>query len=172
MSTNEKVFVFDLNGTLLARIKERKGEYLNVRDADGIIPGMKDLIYVRPHLEKLVKYLHDNEISYVLWTTAMEHNAIHLINAVREKGLNQYKSALFHAHSTQIPGHPFKRSKNMQMIADKYNTSIENIFLIDDESMKCIPESCHVPIDTYDPMNKEDDALIRIIDTLKSIAHK
>lgn len=172
MSKNEKVFVFDLNGTLLARIKERKGKYLSARDADGIIPGTGDLIYIRPHLDKLISYLDDNEITYVLWTTAMEHNGIHLVSALREKGLKNHKHSLYHSHSTPIKEHPYKRAKNMQVVADIYNTSIDNVFLIDDEQIKCIPDSCYISIDPYDPLNKEDDALIRIVDTIKSIIDK
>ncbi|KAI5192468.1 hypothetical protein NEMIN01_2032 [Nematocida minor] len=170
MTRGEKIFVFDLNGTLLTRVKENKGEHLKVRDADEILPSRGDLIYIRPHLDALASYLHENKIKYVLWTTAMEHNGVHLVNAVKKRGLDKYLGTLFHSHSTPVVSHPFKRAKNMKVIADLYNTEIENVFLIDDEIIKCVPESAYIPISEYSPMNTKDDALLQIIETIKELA--
>ncbi|KAI5166641.1 hypothetical protein NEIRO03_1204 [Nematocida sp. AWRm78] len=169
MSADRKIFVFDLNGTLLTRVKENKGEVLNLMKPDGIIPGMGDLIYVRPHLDKLIEYLHSNAIEYVLWTTAMEHNGIHLMNAVEKKGMTKSLYKLYHAHSTKIEGHPFKRGKDLSVISNLVGVPVNNIFLIDDEVIKCIPSSSHIPIEEYNILkSKQDTALIKIIEVIKS----
>ncbi|KFG26313.1 uncharacterized protein NESG_01433 [Nematocida ausubeli] len=167
MTVEKKIFVFDLNGTLLSRVKENKGTYLDKKKPDAIIPGRGDLIYLRPHLDKLINYLHENDITYMLWTTAMEHNGIHLTNLLESKGMTRAIHKYYHAHATKLDENSYKRGKDMNKIAELENVSVKNVFLIDDEIIKCIPESSYIPIEEYQAMNEEDDALIRIIERIK-----
>lgn len=159
------VFVFDLNGTLLKRVHENKKEYLEIRASDGRVPGCGDLIYVREYLTDLISFLHKNNVKYIFWTTAMEHNGIHLVNAVVNKGMNKAIDFLYHASSTPLPN-TYKRQKNMNLIARKHSVPVENIFLIDDEEIKCVPTSAHIKIAEYDPRNTKDTALLSLIDEL------
>ncbi|KAI5180701.1 hypothetical protein NEOKW01_0985 [Nematocida sp. AWRm80] len=169
MTTSNKIFVFDINGTLLKRVKTDKPTYLKVRNADAILPTCKDLVYIRPHISKLIEFLHSNNIRYVLWTTAMEHNAIHLVNFLKKEGLNQPLTTLYYTQSLPLPDHPYKRYKDMNHLAKKYNIPVENIYLIDDEVIKCHPQSCHLPIPDYDPLNTDDTAIIDVISTITNL---
>ncbi|KAH9385669.1 uncharacterized protein NEMAJ01_0565 [Nematocida major] len=166
MSSSKKVFVFDLNGTLLARVKENKGKLMKMQEPDGVLSGPGDLIYLRPHLGELVEFLHKNNVQYALWTTAMEHNGVRLASMVEKAGMTKALGKYYHAHSEPIKGHPYKRSKNMQVVASATGVSIEDVFLIDDEVLKCIPVSCHIPIEEYKPL-EEDTELLRIIEVIK-----
>lgn len=168
MTSSQKVFVFDVNGTLLIRVKEKKGEHLKKRDADGVLPGMGDLLYIRPHLEKLIEFLHGNNIRYCLWTTAMEHNAVHLVQLLKDRGLNRAAHTYYYSHSTPEVGHPYKRGKELSKIAEVEKTDLENVFLIDDEVRKCIPQSQHIEISEYNALNDEDDAFLQIIEVIKT----
>ncbi|KAI5189973.1 hypothetical protein NECID01_0768 [Nematocida sp. AWRm77] len=161
--------VFDLNGTLLKRVKEDKQRIMAIRNPDGRVPPCNDLIYLRPHIGQLAEFLHKHGISYVFWTTAMEHNGVYLLNAVTETGMNQHKGSFFYTHSTPIKGHPYKRSKDLKLISTKYSVPLEQIRLIDDEEIKSMYPGLHIPISEYSPENQEDTALLSLISTLSSI---
>ncbi|OAG29201.1 hypothetical protein NEDG_01274 [Nematocida displodere] len=164
----ERVFVFDLNGTLVTRVKENKREYLQVRDADERLRGCDDLIYVRPHLKELARFLHTYAIPYVFWTTAMEHNGAQLLSIVSSLGMNQHKLALFGTHATPIPGHPYKKYKDLSVLSTMLKVPLETLRLIDDEEIKSIQKDQFIKIDCYDPKNTQDTALVQLIDTLKA----
>ncbi|KAI5184592.1 hypothetical protein NEHOM01_0267 [Nematocida homosporus] len=167
-----QLFVFDINGTLLSRVKKQKHRFLTNKAPDFILPSCSDLIYFRPYLSELVSFLHSQQIKYVLWTTAMEHNAVHLVNGLIGQGLDQAIEHLYFSTAKPIPGHPYKRYKDMQIISDKHQVPIERIFLVDDEVEKCVPKSCHLPIAEYDPLNAEDRAILDIIDQIKNIINQ
>ncbi|KAI5172585.1 hypothetical protein NEFER03_1660 [Nematocida sp. LUAm3] len=161
------LLVFDLNGTLMKRVKENAEKYLKVRDADGYVPRCANLLYIRPHIKELSVFLHENKINYIFWTTAMEHNAVHLVNLVKKHGMNREIGAFYHSSATKVPDHEYKRYKDLSIISEKFSVPVERIFLIDDEEYKCFPSSSHIPIDEYDPLDEKDFSLISLISTIK-----
>lgn len=170
MRAEEKVFVFDLNGTLLRRVKtDRKKEMLAVREADGVVPGCGDLIYLRPHIEELVEFLHTNGVQYAFWTTAMEHNAVHLLRAVGARGMNRHRAALYGSSGVPIPGHPYKKSKPLSVMAEALGVPVQRLRLVDDEAVKCTPEELYMEIEEYNPASSEDTALLALIERIAEV---
>lgn len=169
MAATDLFLVFDLNGTLLRRVKADKERMMALRNPEGRLPGCNDLIYVRPHLSELLAFLHEQHIPYVFWTTAMEHNAVHLLEAITSRGMNQHRGSFFFSHATPIPEHPYKRLKDLAVVAAKYQIPLANIRLVDDEVIKCSSPELHIPIDEYNPENAEDTALLSLITTLTAL---
>lgn len=168
MSVGNRVFVFDFNGTLLTRVKTGKGALLKQRAPDARLSN-GDLVYVRPHLKKLADFLHENDVTYMFWTTAMEHNAVQMETIVTQTGLNRHKRMFMYSHSTRLPDHPYKRYKDLVQVAKEFGVGVADVRLVDDDQYKCEPPSCHIHVATYDPLDEGDAALLSVIDQIKGL---
>lgn len=69
------LLVFDINGTLLRRKKK-------------VYPTLETIKF-RPHLEKLVKFLHTHNLEYIFWTTALPKDAFQLLKILKEFGFTK-----------------------------------------------------------------------------------
>lgn len=161
--------VLDLNGTLMARVKEQKESHMKLNKRFSVMPSSGDLVFVRPHVRDLANYLHEEGIRYAFWTTAMEHNGVHLVDIATRNGLDMPEIKLYHSHSNKIPGHPYKRCKDLEVVSRMAQVPLEHIRLVDDEEMKAVQKDQLIQIKPYCPKEEKDDALLQLVETLKKI---
>jgi NLI interacting factor-like phosphatase len=167
MNKEGKMIVFDLNGTLVARVKHGKGAILKLREPEKVMKN-GDLVYVRPYLKELVEFLHSNKVQYMLWTTAEEHNAVQMIDVVKRHGIDRFIGIFTHKDSTPLTTHPHKRGKRLELVSRKFGVELSNVFLVDDHDYKCIPLDRHLPVCTYDPHDSEDKGLLNVLEQIRA----
>lgn len=162
--------VLDFNGTLLARVGEgQRARVLKEKNPDDRL-GNGDLLYMRPHAQKLADFLHANGIPYMFWTTAMEHNAVKMHALIKGHGFTKPLHLYTQAYSARLPGHAYKRYKDIAVVSKHTGIPLDRIRLVDDDAYKCSPADCHIPIKTYDPLEDEDAEILRIIQVIGEFA--
>ncbi|AFN82357.1 hypothetical protein EROM_010120 [Encephalitozoon romaleae SJ-2008] len=129
----------------------------------GIEPDMKFksyLVYNRPNLDLLIKFLKTHDTSYVLWTTGMRRNATNLINHLSHVGFNEYLGWYSQldckAGKVKLDSECNLWVKDLNVVARNHNVDVERCILVDDSIDKSVHTQNFICCPEYIPGTEDD----------------
>ncbi|AFM97644.1 hypothetical protein EHEL_010190 [Encephalitozoon hellem ATCC 50504] len=156
--------VFDISGTLLRKYHKAKKEHRELASM-GIKPDANFksyLIYNRPHLDLLIKFLKTHNTSYVLWTTGMRQNAVHLVKHLELVGFNRfldwYSQLDCKVGKVKIESECNLWVKDLNVVARNHGIGVERCILVDDSVDKSVHTQNFICCPEFTP-GAEDDGI-------------
>jgi hypothetical protein len=150
--------VFDINGTLLTRIKKFQVN----PESSHLISGT---ICMRPHATELAEFLNENNIDYAFWTTQGEKKAEEAFECLKQFGFINSK---FSWKSDMCVKRCIKDLRVVQENFPEYNKN--NIIIVDDSDHKIVDKDRFIKITSFNIYNlANDDGLIILHDYIKRL---
>ncbi|ADM10884.2 uncharacterized protein Eint_010200 [Encephalitozoon intestinalis ATCC 50506] len=153
--------VFDISGTLIKRYHKAKSEQ-RILTSMGVEPDFKFkeyFIYNRPHLDLLVEFLKSHDAEYVLWTTGMRQNAMHLVKYLEDLGfdglLGWYSQSDCKPGKVRLDSKCSRWVKDLEVVASNHNIDVEKCILVDDSVDKSIYTQNFICCPEYIPGAKD-----------------
>lgn len=163
----EKIVVFDLNGTLLKRIKKDERSTIQSLEAQEIFADAsydRYYIYIRPHIKTLAEFLHTHDVNYIFWSTCTRPHLTKLIGFIKDV---MYNYCGFFCQDECIAGKYKGNSKadkwvkNLEVVKRKYN---KDAILVDDGIEKRFEDQPMILVKEF--TGSHDDYLITLTQEL------
>jgi FMN phosphatase YigB (HAD superfamily) len=162
------MIVFDINGTLLERVHKNDTHTINEYEKSGLKHDHElnsHYIYLRSHLDTLIKFLHTHNLKYMFWSTCHKSNVEILGAFLRDLGFNKCM-ALYSYDECSIGENkgnskPKKCTKDLRRVSKAFDIPLERCILVDDSAWKGAEGCNFVGVSEFDPLN-EDSELLRI----------
>ena len=160
IDNNYKILiVFDINGTLVTRIKK------NLHILSNLVNGS---ICVRPHANQLAKFLNEKNIDYGFWTTQSDSKADSSFNALQKFG---FSNAKFLWKSDKCVNNYIKDLSVVAKHYPEYNPN--NIIIVDDSEHKIKDKDRFIKVTTFHMFNiQSDNEMIILHDYLNHLFEK
>eukprot|EP00866_Antonospora_locustae_P000405 jgi/Antlo1/405/893 len=174
---SEIMVALDINGTLLKRIHKSKKMEIGTGFHGGNLCKMlhNHVVYYRPYLRELGEFLSLNRIRYVFWSTMQRHNTLLYAKSLEDFGLTEYLKCYDESHcKTGITRGSIKAKKwlkDLKVLSDVHNISLDNCVLVDDNVLKSTEGCNFIQVKEYDP-NMPDRELLQLIEKLKEFVKK
>jgi len=167
MNAGKYLIVFDINGTLIKKCRKGKSEPKEY-EQKGRMPDKvtsKFILYERPLLGVLLKFLKTHEVTYILWTTGMEANAKVLVDYLESLGFDEhigwYSQIDCKAGKCKVDSDANLWIKDLDMVARNHGFDVERCILVDDSVDKSIYDQNLICCKEYNP-GEDDDGIFEI----------
>lgn len=158
---------FDINGTLLRKL-HKNNECVKPLASRGIRHDFRYkqyFVYVRPHLDMLVKFIESHDTNYVLWTTARTDNARYLTRYLEclglDKGIRHYSQADCKVGKVKIESDADLWVKDLRIVSENHSVDLKNCVLVDDSVDKSIHDQNFICCPQFMP-GEDDTGIIQI----------
>ncbi|KCZ82231.1 hypothetical protein H312_00254 [Anncaliia algerae PRA339] len=167
------MIVFDINGTLLKRVKRTEKEHIRNLEKNQFLPISHDSIYnyyFRKDLDKLSSFLDTNSVPYCFWTTMFEKNANICTELLKTVGFTKYLK-IYNQDQCLIGNNKGKVKaekwvKNLEIPSGELDVPLDRCVLIDDDLVKVYGNQNSFIVDEFN-FELVDDGVEKIIDFIK-----
>lgn len=171
-STNDQkcLLVFDLNGTLLKRVKKLNKHQIKVhldKHSQNIYGFEDSVVYIRPHLNNLAQFLHHNHIDHAIWTSTRRRDAKNLYDLVQQYGFKNEKFYWTRKKCSKIANYNLKsllKAKDLHQVWNEYQEyNPNNVILVDDSLFKATCNEHLINLKTFKIDEHETDNELELL---------